>query len=101
MTETRGPSAPQPNMRRCPHCRALNPGDADWCSQCLERFTAAAASPPPPPAQDPERKNTNLGKVLAGIAAAILILSGLAVAGFFLLLTLAMSMDTGGFGSNK
>ncbi|MGH2705686.1 MAG: hypothetical protein ACRDJ4_11495 [Actinomycetota bacterium] len=29
---------------RCPHCNALNPEAADWCSQCLTRFP----SPAPP-----------------------------------------------------
>ncbi len=29
---------------RCPACGGLNPADADWCGQCLKRFT-----PPPPP----------------------------------------------------
>jgi hypothetical protein len=27
---------------RCPHCNALNPEGADWCSQCLTRFTRPA-----------------------------------------------------------
>jgi len=30
---------------RCPSCGGLNPAGADWCGQCLRRFTA----PPPPP----------------------------------------------------
>lgn len=30
---------------RCPSCGAANRAGADWCGQCLKRFTA----PPPPP----------------------------------------------------
>lgn len=33
--------------RRCPSCGGLNPAAADWCGQCLRRFTPP---PPPPPA---------------------------------------------------
>jgi len=33
--------------RRCPSCGGLNPASADWCGQCLRRFTPP---PPPPPA---------------------------------------------------
>lgn len=35
------------DTKRCPHCGGLNPADADWCGQCLERFT-------PPPVEEPE-----------------------------------------------
>lgn len=35
------------DTKRCPHCGGLNPVAADWCGQCLERFT-------PPPAAEPE-----------------------------------------------
>jgi hypothetical protein len=31
---------------RCPDCGGLNPAEADWCGQCLKRFT-------PPPAPEP------------------------------------------------
>lgn len=41
---------------RCDACGGLNPADADWCGQCLRRFSAP---PPPPPrasdAVEPER----------------------------------------------
>lgn len=40
------------DTKRCPHCGGLNPAAADWCGQCLERFTpkpAAPAEPGPPP----------------------------------------------------
>jgi ribosomal protein L40E len=36
---------------RCPSCGALNPADAQWCNQCLERFV----EPEPEPAQPPSR----------------------------------------------
>lgn len=32
--------------KRCPQCRGLNPAGAEWCGQCLERFTAPPAPPP-------------------------------------------------------
>ncbi len=34
---------------RCPQCGALNPAGAQWCNQCLKRFTAPPPPPPPPP----------------------------------------------------
>jgi hypothetical protein len=40
--------APQEHMR-CPSCGGLNRAGADWCGQCLRRFTA----PPPPIAEAP------------------------------------------------
>lgn len=36
--------------KRCPHCGGLNPAGAEWCGQCLERFT-----PPAPAEPEPER----------------------------------------------
>ena len=55
------------DTKRCPHCGGLNPANADWCGQCLERFTpkpapapvapasvAAAPQPAPSPELDPE-----------------------------------------------
>jgi ribosomal protein L40E len=30
---------------RCPNCGALNPADAEWCNQCLERFVAPEPEP--------------------------------------------------------
>ena len=101
MAETRQPSQPPRDTRRCPHCRALNPADADWCSQCLERFKASPVPPSPPPGEFPAWKKPKVGELLAAIAATMLIIGGLTVAGFFLLLSLLMSMDSGGFGSNK
>lgn len=41
-----------PDKVRCRHCGGLNPLDARWCGQCLERFDAPA--PPPPPEAAPE-----------------------------------------------
>lgn len=38
---------------RCPSCGGLNPASADWCGQCLRRFTAPP--PPPPPAGERPR----------------------------------------------
>lgn len=38
---------------RCPTCSALNPDDAQWCGQCMKRFTSAAPPPPPPPLMHP------------------------------------------------
>lgn len=38
--------------KRCPHCGGSNPVDAEWCGQCLERFTPKPA-PEPEPAADP------------------------------------------------
>jgi hypothetical protein len=48
-----------PETKRCPNCGGLNPVAADWCGQCLQRFTpkppaappmASAAAPDAPPA---------------------------------------------------
>ncbi|MGH2749057.1 MAG: DUF7577 domain-containing protein [Actinomycetota bacterium] len=36
---------------RCPSCGAVNRAGADWCGQCLKRFTAPPPPPPPPPVQ--------------------------------------------------
>jgi hypothetical protein len=33
---------------RCASCGAMNAAGADWCGQCLARFTAPAPPPPPP-----------------------------------------------------
>ena len=41
--------APQEQMR-CPTCGGLNRAGADWCGQCLRRFTAP---PAPAPVQEP------------------------------------------------
>ena len=45
------------DTKRCPHCGGLNPAGADWCGQCLERFTPIPAAEPEPelvaPAGDP------------------------------------------------
>lgn len=35
--------------KRCPSCGGLNAADADWCGQCLQRFSAPSPPPPPPP----------------------------------------------------
>lgn len=34
---------------RCPSCGGLNPAEAEWCGQCLQRFAARTPPPPPPP----------------------------------------------------
>ena len=34
---------------RCPNCGGLNPAEAEWCGQCLQRFVARTPPPPPPP----------------------------------------------------
>src|SRR5687768_16998688 len=34
---------------RCPNCGGLNPAEAEWCGQCLQRFVAPTPPPPPPP----------------------------------------------------
>ena len=36
--------------KRCPHCGGSNPVDAEWCGQCLERFTPKPAPEPEPAA---------------------------------------------------
>jgi hypothetical protein len=40
-----------PEKTRCPSCGGLNPADADWCGQCLRRFTAPPAPAPAPVSQ--------------------------------------------------
>ena len=35
-------------FKRCPKCGGLNPAEAEWCGQCLERFIARTPPPPPP-----------------------------------------------------
>lgn len=67
------------DTKRCPHCGGLNPLTADWCGQCLERFTpkptpAAAQAPPPvqapPSPQAPvQEPAVDVEALLAGIAA--------------------------------
>lgn len=53
------------DTKRCPHCGGLNPANADWCGQCLERFTPkpapvpeasarTATDAPPGPVGEPE-----------------------------------------------
>lgn len=45
------------DTKRCPHCGGLNPVAADWCGQCLERFTplpVAEPEPEPVPVVAPE-----------------------------------------------
>ncbi len=59
---------------RCPHCGGLNPVNADWCGQCLERFTPKPAPPVaspvtaalPPAALDPV---IDVDALLAGVKA--------------------------------
>lgn len=38
-----------PGSLRCPNCGGLNPPEAEWCGQCLQRFVARTPPPPPPP----------------------------------------------------
>ena len=109
MTETSGPQTTPPNKKRCPRCGASNPATADWCTLCLERFSEPIPvtepvppplvpqdpEPPAPPDQQPTR--WTVGKVLTTVVAIIAIASGLLVAGFFLLMTVAMA----NFGSGK
>jgi ribosomal protein L40E len=38
---------------RCPSCGALNRADAQWCNQCLERFTEPEPEPATPPSRGP------------------------------------------------
>lgn len=61
--------------KRCPHCAGLNPATADWCGQCLERFTPRPVAPPeaarpvvpaPPPVREPA---VDVDALLAGINA--------------------------------
>lgn len=67
------------DTKRCPHCGGLNPVNADWCGQCLERFTpkpapVSAASAPaeatlqPAPAAGSE-PSIDVDALLAGISA--------------------------------
>lgn len=42
---------------RCPSCGGLNAASADWCGQCLRRFTPP---PPPPPAVPAQRRKPSL-----------------------------------------
>ena len=41
-----------PEKVRCPSCGARNAPDAQWCGQCLQRFSAPEPPPPPPPPLD-------------------------------------------------
>lgn len=41
---------------RCQNCGGLNPATAEWCGQCMKRFTAPP--PPPPPPIDPTTHST-------------------------------------------
>ena len=62
------------DTKRCPHCGGLNPVNADWCGQCLERFTpkpapapvAVAAAPPVAAVDEPA---VDIDALLAGIKA--------------------------------
>lgn len=38
--------------KRCPHCGGLNPVNAEWCGQCLERFVEPEPAPEAEPAAD-------------------------------------------------
>ena len=58
------------DTKRCPHCGGLNPVNADWCGQCLERFTPKPAPAPvavaPPPVDEPA---VDIDALLSGITA--------------------------------
>jgi ribosomal protein L40E len=43
---------------RCYNCGALNPPTADWCNQCLSRFSAPSPPPPPPPPPSAQEETT-------------------------------------------
>ncbi len=47
-------------MIRCPSCGGLNPEKADWCGQCLRRFT-------PPPAPEPATPGPGAAEGLAPV----------------------------------
>jgi hypothetical protein len=48
---------------RCPSCGAINRAGADWCGQCLKRFTAPPA--PPPARAVPEAPSEGVPEVAA------------------------------------
>jgi hypothetical protein len=43
---------------RCASCGGMNPAGADWCGQCLARFTAPEPPPPTPPPAVPVAATT-------------------------------------------
>ena len=103
-------SSTPPNMQRCPKCGASNPAEADWCSQCLERFSEpspqapaaepAATAPAPagaPAPRAPERKKLTGGQIVGAVLVVMLCVAGLATVGFYVLVSIAMLS----FGSNK
>lgn len=64
--------------KRCPQCGGLNPVTADWCGQCLERFTPkpgpapVASAPAPVPTPAPEQEPAvDIEALLAGAGAPV------------------------------
>ena len=61
------------DTKRCPHCGGLNPANADWCGQCLERFTPkpspAPVIAPAAPTAPVDEPAVDIDALLAGINA--------------------------------
>jgi hypothetical protein len=73
---------------RCPSCGGLNPEKADWCGQCLRRFT-----PPPAPAPDAAGQGTAEGTAPDGSDAASEEASQGGAASLYLVETLPTAAD--------